>query len=321
MIKIFRRCLSIICFCSLIYFSLILAINKDFSAFTIDGIKLWLAFVVPSLFPYFFITSILSSLSITSKISKLFSPLTRKVFNVNGAVGYAFFMSLLSGYPVGAKIVCDLKENGVISESESIRASAFCSTSSPMFLIGSVGSFMFNNIRLGLILFFSHLLSAICIGIIFSFYKRNDKPKTEFSLQSQKVDNVLYESAYSSVISILLVGAIITAFYILSNLLFSLNLLNPIIYLLSMLFKDFNVAKGLVFGLFECTQGLKVLSGLGLSCLPHCAFICGFSGISIIMQSLAYLKKAKIKTAPFLLSKVLSAVLNLVFCLIICLFV
>lgn len=321
MIKIFRRCLSIITFCSLIYFSLILALNKEFSYLTIDGIKLWLAFVVPSLFPYFFITAILSSMSITSKITKLFSPITKKVFNVNGAVGYAFFMSLLSGYPVGAKIVCDLKESGVIGESESVRASALCSTSSPMFLIGSVGGFMFNNYRLGLILFISHLLSAILIGIIFSFYKRKDTPKETAILKSQKFDNFLYESAYSSVISLLVVGAIITIFYILSNLLFSLNILNPIIYLLSFVVGDVNLSKGLIFGLFECTQGLKILSSATALKLPLCAFVCGFSGVSIIMQSLAYLKKAKIKTAPFLLSKLLSAVLNSLFCFIICLFV
>lgn len=320
MIKIFRRCLSIITFCALIYFSLILALNKDFSYLTIDGIKLWLAFVVPSLFPYFFITAILSSMSITSKLSKLVSPLTKKMFNVNGAVGYAFFMSLISGYPVGAKIVCDLKESGVISESESVRASALCSTSSPMFLIGSVGALMLNNIRLGIILFISHLLSALLIGIIFSFYKRKDKPKDTALLKSQKIDNFLYENAYSSVISLLVVGAIITIFYILSNLLFSLNLLSPIIYLLSLVLGDIDLSKGLVFGLFECTQGLKILSSASTFNLPLCAFVCGFSGISIIMQSLAYLKKAKIKTAPFLLSKILSAVLNSLFCFIFCLF-
>lgn len=229
-------------------------------------------------------------------------------------------MSILSGYPVGAKIVCDLKEKGVISESESIRASALCSTSSPMFLIASVGSFMFNDIRLGLILFFSHLLSAISIGIIFSFYKRKDAPKDASFVKNQKLDNLLYESAYSSVISILIVGAIITVFYILSNLLFSLNLLSPIIYLFRLVFNDFNIAKGVVFGLFECTQGLKVLASYGLYALPLCASLCGFGGLSILMQSVAYLKKAKIKTAPFFISKIISAVLNFIFCFIICLF-
>ena len=200
MIKIFRHTLSIIYFCALICFSLILALNKQFSLFTLEGIKLWLSVVVPSLFPYFFITSVLSSMSITSKISNFISPLTKKLFRVNGTVGYAFFMSLLSGYPVGAKIVCDLKEQGVINETESVRASALCSTSSPMFLIGSVGGFMLNNLRLGLVLFFSHLLSAISIGLIFSFYKRYDKVKDATFFNIKKVDNVLYESAYSSVI-------------------------------------------------------------------------------------------------------------------------
>ena len=319
MIKILRSFVSIICFCSLIFFSLILALNKQFSSFTLDGIKLWLAFVVPALFPYFFITTILSSMSITSKISSKLSFITKRLFNVNGAVGYAFFMSVISGYPVGAKIVCDLKEKGLISESESVRASALCSTSSPMFLINSVGNFMFKNTLLGVILFLSHFLSAIIIGLIFSFYKRKDKPNEVLINQNKRLDNLLYESAYSSVISILVVGAIITVFYIFSNLLFSLNLLNPIISIFSLVLGNHTIAKGFVFGLLECTQGLKIISAFNGS-LPLCAFICGFGGLSILMQSIAYLKKAKIKTAPFLISKLFGAVLNFLICFIICLF-
>jgi hypothetical protein len=164
------------------------------------------------------------------------------------------------------------------------------------------------------------LLSAITIGIIFSFYKRGDAIKDIALFNTKKVDNILYESAYSSVISILVVGAIITIFYIFSNLLFSLNLLNPLIHIFSFILGNKNIAKGFIFGLFECTQGLKILARFGAG-LPLLAFVCGFSGISVIMQSLAYLKKAKIKTAPFLLSKFLSAVLNFLYCFIICCFV
>ena len=276
-----------------------------------------------SLFPYFFITTILSSLKFTSKLSNTLSPLTRRAFNVNGAVGYAFFMSVLCGYPVGAKLVCDLREKGVISQSESVRASVLCSTSSPMFLINSVGGLMFKDTRFGILLFVCHLISALILGFVFSFYKRKDKPLATTFSPALNVDNVLYESAYSAVISILVVGAIITIFYTLSHVLFAFNLLTPLINAIAFIVKDQNVAKGLTLGAFECTQGLKQLSiyGLNYNALPFCAFICGFGGISVLMQSLAYLKKAKIKTAPFILSKCFSAVLNFIVGYIICLLV
>ena len=322
MVKNLNTFLSFVLFLLLIAFSLLLAFGKGYSAFVLEGLNLYLACVVPSLFPYFFITAILSSMQITSKISNKLAFFTKRFFKRGGAVGYAFFMSLVSGYPVGAKIVCDLKEKGLISNSESIRASALCSTSSPMFLINSVGVFMFKNLKFGLSLFLCHLLSAIIVGIIFSFYHKKDKPFNLPYINSKAVDNVLYESAYSAVTSVLIVGAIITIFYLLTNVLFSLGVLSPIVNLFSLVLGNENLAKGLTFGLFECTQGLKVISTLPNSflALPLSAFICGFGGLSVIMQSVAYLKKAKIKTTPFILAKIICAVINFILSIIFALF-
>ena len=131
----------------------------------------------------------------------------------------------------------------------------------------------------------------------------------------------LYESAYSSVVSVLVVGGLITIFYLLTQILYDFHLLDGIIWVFNLIFKDENLATGLSLGLFECTNGLKYLSkskGQILS-LPLCAFLCGFGGISIIMQSIAYLKKAKIKTTALVFSKLLSAVLNFIVGLILAL--
>lgn len=310
--------LELVCFLFLFAVSIILALDKSYGQVVLDGISLWFACVLPSLFPYFFITACLSSLNLTGKLCAKLSPLTTKLFKVNGSVGYAYFISIVSGYPVGAKMVSDLYNGKAISHSEAVRASALCSTSSPMFLISSVGAIMFKNSLFGLLLFASNILSSIIIGIIFGFYNKKDKPTKIKGLSMQKCNNLLYESAYGSVISVLIVGAIITLFYLITELLFNLNLLNGFIYLFSLIFKDKEIAKGICLGLFECTKGLKQISTIPVSLftLPICALICGFSGLSIIMQSIAYLKNAKIKTAPFVLSKLLSAVLNFIICLI-----
>ena len=321
MVKNINTFFSITIFLFLISISLILSLGRGFSSLTLEGINLWIALILPAMLPYFFITAMLSSLSITGKLVGKFSPLTNRLFNTSGACGYAFFMSLIAGYPIGAKIVCDLKEKGAINESEGVRASTFCSTSSPMFLINSVGAIMFNNSAFGLILFASNVVSAIIIGIIFSNYNKGQKPNNSAFISSQKIDNILYESAYSAVISVLVVGTIITVFYILSSLLFKFNILSPIINFLALITGDFGTAKALTFGLIESTSGLKILSTLSITrlTLPLCAFICGFGGLSVIMQSVAYLKKAKIKTAPFIKAKLLCAVINFVFTYIICL--
>ena len=140
MTKKLHSILELLLFLILLSLSVILAVDKRYAFCVKSGIELWFACVLPALFPYFFITCILSSLKITGKLSTLLSPLTTRLFNVSGSVGYAFFMSVICGYPVGAKTVSDLKEKAMLSDAESVRASALCSTSSPTFLLGSVGN-------------------------------------------------------------------------------------------------------------------------------------------------------------------------------------
>ena len=296
-------------FLSFIACAIILALNKSMPRLVMQGVLLWAGCVMPSLFPFMFITNILSSLKTTNKLARFIAPFTKKVFRVSGAVGYAYFCSLISGYPVGAKTVCDLKEKGYLNDAESVRASIFCSTSSPAFMLISVGVVMFNQVKLGVLLLITHILSAFITGYAFSFYKRKEKPYDKI-LTYTKPQDVFYQSVYSAVISVLIVGGIITLFYLLTELLEYYKILVPLIRLLG----NGNFSKGIVFGLFECTKGLNALSN-GTICfftLPTCAFLCGFGGLSIIMQSVIYLKKAKIKTAPFILSKIVCAVISFV---------
>ena len=293
--------------------ALILALNKNAPTLVLQGVMLWAGCVMPSLFPYFFITNILSSLKTTNKFARIISPFTKKFFRVGGAVGYAYFCSLISGYPVGAKTVSDLKIKGYINQSESVRASVFCSTSSPAFILASVGGVMFKSVKLGLLLFLVHILSSFITGVIFSFYKRKEKPCDKL-LTYNKPQDLFYQSVYSAVISVLLVGSIITLFYLLTEMLIFYKILSPLINLLTLIAGNVDFAKGVALGVFECTKGLSALSkgGITFFTLPTCAFLCGFSGLSIIMQSLIYLKKAQIKTAPFILSKIVCAVISFI---------
>ena len=237
-----------------------------------------------------------------------------RAFNLPGIVSYALFTSLVSGFPVGAKIVSDLKNNDLITETESVRASALCSTASPAFVICGIGA-AFSSSRFGIALFFTHFFSSIIIGIIFSFYKRKEKPakKAREKAENRKTaDNILYECAYSAVISVLVVGGIITVFYVVTELLSLIGALTPIVGALTALTGDESAAKGLVFGMFECTKGIYALKAAGATktAFVLAAAIIGFGGLSVIFQSLAYLKSAKIKTAPFILSKILGAAVN-----------
>ncbi len=300
---------------SLVLAAILLSTDRTYNTAVMDGIRLWAAAVLPALFPYLVITSFISALHITGKITDALSPITERLFNVNGAVGYALFISLMSGYPVGAKTVSDLKRANLIGKAESERAAALCSSSSPVFLIASVGNLTFNNPLFGLCLYLTHIISVFIIGFIFSFYKRKEKPKKSPPLTLSSSDNVLFDGVFSAVNSVLLVGGIITVFYLLTEILTGLGAMKILSGFFNLFTENPAVSNGIANGIFECTRGLKIIAGGGISffTLPVAAAICGFGGVSVIMQSVAYLNKAKIKTAPFLISKTLAAIVN--FCI------
>ena len=296
-------------FILILSFALVLSTGKYAYAVT-DGVKLWACYLLPSFFPYLFITAVFSSLPATFSLSEKLSPLTKKLFGVNGSVAYAFMMSVISGYPMGSKVVADLKTGGYLSERESMTAAALASTSSPAFTVGVVGNIIFRDTLFGVLLFLVNIVSAIITGLIFSISKR-DKNNRPLSVAHKETPS-FYDLTYSSVISILVIGGIIALFYLLSEILLSAGVLTPFINVFSSVSGDAETGKAITFGLLEFTRGLKILGGTARTVftLPIAAFLCGFSGLSAVMQSLCYLKKAKIKTAPYLISRLTHAVVS-----------
>lgn len=296
--------------------------TKNYAYAVTDGIKLWAATLLPALFPYFFITSVLSSLSVTGKLSVKLSPVTKKLFHTGGITGYAFFLSTLSGYPVGAKTVAELKKQGLITETEAVRAAAFCSTPSPMFLISGVGALTFCDGRFGVCLFLCNLSAAIITGFIFSFYKRKDEPSKKAAIFN-KANFSLYDGVYSSVVSVLVVGGVVALFTVFIAVLSDTGAFIPLNAIIGIFTDDERTIKGVSIGILECTNGIKILSAAqkNFFTLPTVAAICGFGGICVLLQSFIHLKSAKIKIAPFIFAKIIHAILSFIIGILFSLFI
>ena len=309
-----------------IFFIVILAFFPDkYLSVTKEGISLWAITVLPSLLPYFFLTGLLSRTGVVSKASKLFKPLTKKLFNLSGISAYAFSMSILSGYPVGSKIVSDLYAQGLIGGGETKRLSVLCSTSGPLFIMGAVGVNMFNNKACGFIIYACHVLSAILTTCLFRSVGGSEiTTNSHFNLKNE--NDVLYEAVYSSVISSLIVGGFVRIFYVLTQILIDFKILTPLSYLLNPLFLKFKgdsltASTSFVAGLIEFTKGCSMITKLGVSPLTVsvCCFLITFSGASVIAQSLSFLNKAKVNPLFFIASKLVSAIIACLLCYFACL--
>ena len=76
---------------------------------TKNGLTLWATCVVPSLFPFFVVTNLLSHTKVVKFIGKLLDKFMKPIFNVPGIGGFAFVMGLISVYTVVAKIFSDFR--------------------------------------------------------------------------------------------------------------------------------------------------------------------------------------------------------------------
>ena len=75
-----------------------------------NGLDLWIKSVVPALLPFFIATELLSNTNIVPVLGRFLNKFMRPIFNVPGEGSFAFIMGIISGYPVGAKIVTNLRQ-------------------------------------------------------------------------------------------------------------------------------------------------------------------------------------------------------------------
>lgn len=305
----------------------IILIRPDvYVASALEGVKLWALVVLPSLLPFFFFTSLLAKIGATERMARTLTKPCRKIFGTSGYAAYALLMSILSGYPVGAKIIGDLGENGLIDETDATKMSAFCSTSGPLFIVGSVGVGMFGSAAAGKLLFIVHAFSALITGFIFRFFGRTEITTTRTSKNAPKScrpqaspaktraanGNALYECVYSSVISIATVGGFICVFYVVADIFQNLDLLRPIWKTLFFVTKNEPLSRAFSYGLIECTRGCKMLALCGLSTysLAFASSLIAFGGVSVLVQSACFLKKANVKIPVFLLAKTIQTAIS-----------
>src|SRR5690606_21095195 len=98
-----------------------------------EGLLTWFNIVIPSLLPFFIVSEILTGIGFVDFIGKLLEPLMKPLFNAPGASAFPLAMSVVSGYPMGAKIVSNLRKENILSKIEAERTICFASTSGPLF--------------------------------------------------------------------------------------------------------------------------------------------------------------------------------------------
>ena len=308
-------------------FGLLIFSKSNLSAVK-SGLSLWATSVIPSLFPFFVATELLMHTNIVNQLGLIFNKFMKPLFNVRGEGSFALIMGIISGYPVGAKIATNFRQNNICTKEECERLLSFTNNSGPLFVIGTVGILMFKNSTIGILLFITHLLSSISVGIVFRFWKRNRKSNNYMSnskytqIQKKNVSiynlgEVLAESITSSISTILLIGGFIVLFSSIISILKSSGILTCCSTLIVPVFELLNIDTSFclpfISGFIEITNGISSISNIACKKLSIniilTSFLLGFGGISVLLQVLSITSKTDLSIKPYILGKLLHGIL------------
>lgn len=265
--------------------------------------------IIPSLFPFFVCSGLLVYSGFFNSLSKTFKPFMKPLFNVNGSGAIAFILGIISGYPLGALTACQLFEGGYLTKEEAERLLTFCNNSGPLFILGSVGVSLFHSLNLGIIIYISHLLSALTVGLIMRNYKKTYfTPETSTPTATEENIGQIFSSVLAnSINSILTISGTIVFCSVISRSILELLPAKGIVY-------------SLILGGMEFVSGISVLSNLPIPLILKLMFsswIVGFAGLSVHLQVMAIVSKYHLSLLPYIFGKIMQGIISIIYTFII----
>ncbi len=274
-----------------------------------DGLTLCFNVIVPSLFPFFVLSSLVVDLGLAAYLGRAMEGLMRPLFRVSGSCATAVALGFVGGYPVGARTALQLYQQGLCTKTEAERLLAFCNNSGPAFILGVVGAGIFGDSRVGLLLYLTHALASLIVGLLFRFYggrrdrrARGTRPKP---IQTVTLPAAFTGAVSRSLQSTLNICAFVVFFAVILRLLSAYGVLTAVARLLSLAGFQAEWAKRLVAGLLELSSGVASLQGgTGFAGrVSMAAFMLGWAGLSVHCQVLSFLVDSGLSARVYLAGK------------------
>ena len=276
------------------------------SSATSLAFDIWKNNLFPFLLPMFVVSEVMISLNAIDIFSNLGNNIITKLFKVKKEGTFILIMSMLSGFPSSAKYINSMYEKGILNDNDASKILMFTHFSNPLFIIGTISSTFLGNIKLAKLIFLSHYLTNILIGIMFRNYnpikKENNLSSFKYSStkeSSKSLVAILGTAIVNSINTLLLILGTISIFLLITTILNSTINLG-------------NTGNAIINGIIEMSQGLKYVSMLEISLhikTTLSVMIISFGGLSVHLQVMSILSNTKVKYLPFLLSRIIHALI------------
>ncbi len=269
--------------------------------------------IVPSLFPFFVLSSLVVDLGLAGYLGRALEPVMRPLFRVNGSCATALALGFIGGYPVGARTAITLYRQGQCTRAEAQRLLAFCNNSGPAFILGVVGAGVFQSGKLGILLYLVHMLASCLVGLIFRFTgpRQEGEGRAAPTFQAKRFTAAFTQAVTGAMTSTLNICAFVLFFTVILRLLVLAGIIPALAgfwgHVLSPLGFDEGWAAKLLTGLVELSSGVAGLTGSGhlAGRAAMAAFMLGWAGISIHCQVLTFLADSGLSPGTYFLGKLL----------------
>lgn len=267
-----------------------------------SGLALCGQVIIPSLFPYFILSSLLVELGLAACLGRLLSPVMSPLFGVSGPGASALVLGLVGGYPVGAATVRSLYESGSCSKREAEGLLTFCNNSGPAFILGVAGAGVFQSLSAGALLYAIHIAGALLTGILFCRLRAGSRTKKRCdappAVKAVRASSAFTRSIQKALTSTLAICAFVVCFTVLLRLLNDTGVLSRAAELANALLVPLGWdpiwTSRLLAGLLELSTGITGLTGSGAPGmrLVLAAFLLGWGGLSVHCQTAALLERS-----------------------------
>ena len=264
----------------------------------LDGILMCVGILVPSLFPFYVISAFMGESSLAECLAPLLEPVGKFLLKTSGASVIPLIMSLVGGYPIGARTVAALYKKGLITHNEASKISLIAFGAGPGFLVSFVGVSLLLSKESGIILLSSQIISMLTIALIARFTEK-DKNSAEVQPQILPTPNI-GESLVNAVgDSVKAMGAM-CGFVI---------LFSTICNVLTEGFNFEGIFADTLLSLLEITTGVTALSGK--YSLTYISMMTAFGGICVHLQVFRELRGINFSKPKFYLYRIYQSIISL----------
>ncbi len=303
--------------CSLLFAGFALSNPLMCSFYTKKALEICANSLLPALLPFVFLSRIYAntSKSESSFLSGIFS----KLFGVDKSLSIPVFLGLFFGFPSGAISASSCYKKGLCTKTQAENAIALSNNCSAPFLINVAGAVILQNVRYGIYLFASQIISVLSLSVIMRILYSGDKDCDYYFCGYHKQSNpetslsvIFTDSIKISAQNMLYVCAFTVFFYLISGI---------ICDTLQSFLPGFDSLKALICGALEITSGVFACKSLDFPMnIILCSIICSFAGMSVMFQICAICNEYDLSIKKFIVSRFILSALSPLFTLLLLVF-